>query len=260
MRTGNKVLAGFIFFCALFYSLFNSSVYAQEFDNVKKSTHFIIYYQEAPANYVGKLISRLEYYYKSITHYLGFKRFDFWTWDNRCKIYLYPDQDEYLKNTGTFAWSRAHVNVMTREISTYIGQDHFFDVILPHEMGHIVFREMVGFDKALPLWLDEGVACMQEAQSYERMAIARNLVKLGLHLPFIDLMAIGNYNVAIPLIFYNQSASVIDFLLTNYGRSNFVNFCRKLRDGNNWEASLLRTYKLKDLHEFEKQWTAYMLE
>ena len=240
--------------------LLRSDAMAEPWANVEKSTHFIIYYQQAPADYIKKLVRKAEYYYRNITDYLGFRRFAFWTWGNRCRIYLYPDKDKYLKYTGTFAWSRAHVNVQTREISTYISQDFFFEVILPHEMGHIIFREIVGFDKYLPLWLDEGVACMQENQSYERIAIARNLVSLGLHLPLKDLAVIGDYNIAVPLIFYNQSASIIDFLLARFGRRNFVNFCRRLRDGNDWENSLIKVYKFSDLNDLEEKWKNYLLE
>jgi hypothetical protein len=239
---------------------FQANASNQLLSSVERSTHFVVYYQQAPVGYVSKLLKKAEYYYRDITHYLGFRRFKFWTWDNRCTIYLYPDQDVYLESTGTFAWSRAHVNVHTREISTFIGQDFFFEVILPHEMGHIVFREMVGFDKNLPLWIDEGVACMQENRSYERIAIARNLVKLGLHLPLKDLTVIGDYNVAIPVIFYNQSASIIDFLLSKFGKNNFVIFCRRLRDEDDWQASLLKVYRFKDLDEMEKEWTNYLLE
>jgi len=249
-----------ILLSAVVFLLLRSDAMAEPWANVEKSTHFIIYYQQAPADYIKELARKAEYYYRNITDYLGFRRFNFWTWGNRCRIYLYPDKDKYLKYTGTFAWSRAHVNVQTREISTYISQDFFFEVILPHEMGHIIFREIVGFDKYLPLWLDEGVACMQENQSYKRIAIARNLVSLGLHLPLKDLAVIGDYNIAVPLIFYNQSASIIDFLLARFGRRNFVNFCRRLRDGSDWENSLIKVYKFSDLNDLEEKWKNYLLE
>jgi hypothetical protein len=267
-QPAEKKLKFFSNSCRLFIILLNIIIFfyfqadarAEPWKNIDRSSHFVVYYQEAPAGYINTLIKKAERYYRNITHYLGFRRFNFWTWDNRCKIYLYPDQDEYLKYTGTFSWSRAHVNVHTREISTYIGQDFFFEVILPHEMGHIIFREMVGFDKRLPLWLDEGVACMQESKSYDRIRIARNLVSLGLHLPLKDLTTIVDYNVTIPVIFYNQSASVIDFLLENFGTRNFVNFCRRLRDEDNWEDALKKVYRFKNLEELEKQWMDYLLE
>jgi len=228
--------------------------------NVEKSKHFLIYYQDAPDEYISRLAREAERCYKNITEYLGFVRFDFWVWDNRCKIFLYPDADTYLKTTGVIGWSRGHVQVVTKEISTYIWQEMFFDTILPHEIGHIIFREFVGYNKALPLWLDEGVACMQEYESKERLATAKCLVNLKLYTHLDDLSKIRESSVIIPFIFYNESASLVDFLLRRYGRSKFVDFCRSLRDQPDWQQSLKGVYKLKGLDELEKNWVMDLTE
>ena len=34
--------------------------------------------------------------------------------------------------------------------------------LLPHELGHIIFREFIGLESNCPSWLDEGVAMYQE--------------------------------------------------------------------------------------------------
>ncbi|MFH1857143.1 MAG: hypothetical protein ABH836_08005 [Candidatus Omnitrophota bacterium] len=62
----------------------------------KKSTHFIIYYKEdRSSDYLNAVVSATESYYTAILNSLGFYRFDFWTWDNRCKIFLYVSRDNY---------------------------------------------------------------------------------------------------------------------------------------------------------------------
>ncbi|MFA6358178.1 MAG: hypothetical protein WCY09_05880 [Candidatus Omnitrophota bacterium] len=235
-----------------------SKVSADEkvWNNIEKSKHFVIYYEEAPLEYINRLEQEAEHCYKNITSYLGLARFDFWVWDNRCKIFLYPDAQKYLDTTGAAAWSRGHVQIAKKEISTYIWQEMFFDTILPHEIGHIIFRELVGYNKFLPLWLDEGVACMQEYESRDRLATAQCLVNLKLYTHFNELSKIKDSNVIIPFIFYNQSASIVDFLLRRFGRNKFIDFCRSLRDEDNWEQSLKGIYKLKSLEELEKYWVA----
>ena len=93
---------------------------------ITKSKHFIVYHHGGSPEYINQLIHKAEHYYQSIADYLGFRRFDFWTWDNRCKIYLYANQEDYLKQTGYgLSWSRAHVHILKKEISTYIWQDNF---------------------------------------------------------------------------------------------------------------------------------------
>jgi len=220
----------------------------------KKSKHFIIYYQEASSRYINKVARYAEHYYKSITNYLGFRRFNFWTWEKRCKIYLYPSREEYLVDTGGISWSKGSVHVIKKEIVTYAQEAEFFDHVLPHEMGHIIFRELVGFEKKLPLWIDEAVAVLQEEDRAKYLAGARNLVRQGNYIPLSELARQSNYGQITPSVFYCQAASIMHFLLEKFGRNKFVIFCRYLRDKEGWEKALLRTYKFENLEGLEKAW------
>lgn len=224
---------------------------------IRSSRHFIIYHRDTPAGYLNQLALKAENYYKSITSNLGFKRFDFWSWDNRCRIFLYPDRASYLKATGSISWSRAHVYVVEKHIITYAGQEGFFETILPHEMAHIIFREFIGFDKKLPMWIDEGVAILAESDSKQRLAYAKDTVSKGKNVSLSELSDIRNYSLIDPYIFYNQAASIVNFLLNKYGRNNFMNFCREVRD-NDWEEALRRVYKFDSLGELERQWLEYV--
>ncbi len=229
--------------------------------NIKKSKHFIIYYREDPTSYINQVSRKAEHYYKSITDYLGLRRFKFWTWDKRCKIYLYPGRQEYLSKTSSVSWSQGGVHVVRKEIASYVHEEEFLDYVLPHEMGHIIFREMIGFDKKLPLWLDEAVAVLQEKDRRSYLAIARKLVKEGSYIPLDELSGIRNYkSIDEQTVFYSESASIIDFLLNEFGRDDFVIFCRRLRDGEEWEKALLRTYRFEDLKELQEAWVSHLLK
>jgi hypothetical protein len=224
---------------------------------VRNSRHFIIYHRDVPVDYLNQLITKAENYYKSITNNLGFKRFDFWSWDNRCRMFLYPDRRSYLAATGSISWSRAHVYAAEKHIITYANQEGFFETILPHEMAHIIFREFIGFDKQLPIWLDEGVAILAEADSSQRLSFAKDMIADGQHIPLSELSDIRNYKSIEPYAFYSQAASIVDFLLNRYGRNNFVVFCRELRDRDNWQEALRRAYRFNSLSELEQQWLEY---
>ncbi|MDD5043014.1 MAG: hypothetical protein PHV40_05065, partial [Candidatus Omnitrophica bacterium] len=140
MRVKKTIWAGVLLLGLIFSACTGSEASGEAWNNIEKSKHYIIYYQDAPAKYIRRLVREAERCYRDITGYLGFVRFDFWVWDNRCKIFLYPDAETYRSSTGALSWSRGHVRISTKEISTYIGQEMFFDTILPHEIGHIVFR------------------------------------------------------------------------------------------------------------------------
>ncbi len=237
------------------YAEVNSSLWQTE-----KSQHFIIYYQEDNTGFVKELINRAESYYNSIVEELGFRRFDFWSWDNRAKIYLYKNNASYLQDTQRAAWSEGSVSVKTRTIQSYIGQESFFDSILPHEMTHIIFREFVGEKNNLPLWLDEGVACSQEKATLGgRMDIAKNIINRNNYLKLDKLSEVRDASLLVPYIFYAESASVIVFLIQEYGSDKFLDFCRKLRDKEAWKQALLGAYRFSDFEEMENAWKIYIL-
>lgn len=260
MQIRRKICINLLLLSLVFLAPLQVNAQDKVWANIEKSTHFIVYYDQAPAEYISRLIKEAEHCYRNITEYLGLMRFNFWIWDNRCKIFLYPDADTYIGATGVASWSRGNVQIVKKEISTYIWQDLFFDTILPHEIGHIIFRELVGYNKALPLWLDEGVACMQEYESRDRLTTAKCLVGLKLYTHLSDLSQIRDSSVIIPFIFYNESASIIDFLLRRFGRNKFVDFCRSLRDEADWEQSFRGVYRLKNLDELEKLWVTDLTE
>ena len=231
--------------------------------HTQKSEHFIVYFQDAPAGYIEKLISKAEDYYRSITEELGFTRFEgFWTWDKRAKIYLFANMREYQKSTDQPEWSGGKVNVVSREIVTYVDMQEFFDIILPHELGHIVFREFIGYKRRLPLWLDEGVVSfLEKSYKKERLEAASFLVRTKAFIPLEKLEEMRSGDIKTPGIFYAESASIIEFLVRTYGKDMFVDFCRKLkqlREDQSWEVALRDVYRFKNFSEMNDAWVKFL--
>jgi len=81
---GKKALFLFLFCLCL-----PSSLRAEEEWRAKKGEHFIIYYKNAPDEFLNKINDKAEEYYNKIAADLGFTRYDFWLWENRASIYIY---------------------------------------------------------------------------------------------------------------------------------------------------------------------------
>src|SRR3989338_7116526 len=113
--------------------------------NEEKSAHFIVYYKNAEERFVRQTIDKAEEYYKSIAENLGFTRYDFWLWDKRAKIYIYDSAEDYQAATGKPAWSGGVAFSHQKVIETYPWAQGFMQSLLPHELGHIIFREFIGF-------------------------------------------------------------------------------------------------------------------
>lgn len=247
MRRINKI--GIVFFflsaAAICFAETHTSMW-----QVTKSEHFVVYYEDAPAGFIDGIISVAEKNYFSILDKLGFTRFDrFWTWENRCKVYIYSKKEDYSKKSGQPEWSEASVNVKQRVISTFLGQENFKDTLMPHEMGHLIFREYIGFKAQLPLWLDEGVACLQESSSHRRVESLKKIAGGDSFITIENLSRMNIQDIKNPAIFYAEATACVDFLLERYGKEKFVDFCRQIRDNTYWFDALKKVYDFKDLTE-----------
>ncbi len=231
--------------------------------NSEKSTHFIIYYKKAPPEFIKQLTEKCEEYYNKIADNLGFMRFNFWLWDNRAKVYIYDDAKDYQDSTGYPGWSGGCAIASQKKIQTFPYAHNFFDTILPHEMGHIVFREFVGYDNhAVPLWLEEGVATYQE--DYKRSMsgwAVKEAIRKG---NFMDLEKLNSFSPKLEKddskvsLFYSESVSVVDYLIKEFGKDKFVLFCQNLRDKKNFTRAVASTYPFSNIKELDSAWQRYL--
>jgi len=228
-----------------------------------KSTHFIVYYQNAPEDFINKLTEKAEGYYDEIAQDLGFTRFNFWLWDNRARIYIYDNAKDFQQATGQPEWSAGAAMPQAKIIQTYPYAQDFMETVLPHEMGHIIFREFVGFGNyAVTLWLDEGVATYQEALKRQGAnGVVKQAMRDG---KFMDMEELSRFDAQRSLdkdkvsLFYMESVSIIDYLIKEFGRENFVLFCQNLRDKKNLNRAIASAYPFSSVSEMAQSWQKYL--
>ncbi|MFH1996084.1 MAG: peptidase MA family metallohydrolase [Candidatus Omnitrophota bacterium] len=230
-----------------------------------KGDHFIIYHAGAESS-AKEILRNSEKYYKRIATELGYQRYsDFWTWDNRVGIYMYPNKKAFLRATGQPEWSEGMADYTNKKIFGYAGSERFVGSILPHEMAHLVFRDYVGFTGEVPLWLDEGVAQWMESIKRELFkAVAGNLIKSGEFIPFKNMMSMdirSEREGKTVDAYYIEAVSLVGFLINKYGGGRFIEFCRQLRDGKSLNEALPFVYptSIRDLDDLEKKWKEYIL-
>ena len=251
-----------------------------------KGTHFIVYFT-GEESFARDALNNAEKYYTRIANELGYARYqDFWTWEKRCKIYVYPDHDSFLKSTGGAEWSHGLADYRAKTIISYAWHEGFLDSLLPHEIAHLIFRDFIGFKGEVPLWLDEGVAqweeeakrpqmkaMIKELYDNEGLLLINDMMKLdirrlkskdGVHVrsaltkdgsPGVVFLSSDN----LVNTYYLQSVSMIGFLIEKYGGESFTNFCRELRDGETLQEALKSAYMtITTIEEFEKRWKEYL--
>jgi len=253
------------------------------------SDHFITHFTQ-DKKFAQEILDEAEVYYQRIALDLGYPRYsEFWTWDNRVGIYIYPDKPSFLKATNQPEWSQGMADYTNRQIASFLGSKEFVDSILPHEIAHLIFRDFVGFKGEIPLWLDEGVAqWAEEAKREEMKSMVRQLYNQDKLLLLDDLMKLnlriltemdrvyirttrsksGEYVVlflstdVLVATYYLEAVSLIGFLIERYGSTQFAAFCRELRDGKNLEEALRCAYPnhVRNLKELEDKWREYLAE
>lgn len=236
----------------------------------EKGDHFIVYYSGSQSGFAKEVLYQAEKNYVGIARYFGYSRHsDFWTWENRVRIFIYPDLMSYKKATQMPSWSKGMANYTEKYIATYVESDTFLEDILPHEIAHLIFRDFVGFRSDVPLWLDEGVAQWAELNKRQRIQeLMQWYKKQGMAFSLADMMRIDIRQVAADKqqgnqfihLYYTQAASVVAFLIERFGIEPFAVFCRSLRDRATLDEALKSAYpgRFGNIDELENAWLEYI--
>ncbi|HQP10405.1 MAG TPA: peptidase MA family metallohydrolase [Candidatus Omnitrophota bacterium] len=237
-------------------------VCAQEWKEYSRQ-HFIVYYKEAPLDFVKTVDKAAEDYYVEISENLGVTRDKGWSWENRAKIYIYNNADDYVASARQSKWSSGAASTKEKTIRTFPSAHGFFDSTLPHELAHIIFREFVGFQADIPSWFEEGVAMHQEkAKRWGAHDTVRKAMKDGTFRPLSQLtMTRLRYGTGRDLInlFYAEAASVVNFMIHELGDQQFIRLCKKLKDGESFASALDSVYvRFKTVDDLNEAWVKYL--
>ncbi len=233
--------------------------------------HFIVYFDDTIDDaWAHDVLNQAEKYYDTIAETIGYARYqNFWTWDERVKIVVYANQKDFMDQTHQPSWStgfvvRDYKLFSSRVIISYLQEQDFLTNVLPHEISHLILRDFIGFDQKIPLWFDEGIAqFFENGRREEAYKVMKLLVKNDKALPIIDLF---NKDIHAEkedwkvLQFYAQSVSVVDFLISKYGSESFGELCRSLKDGDEFEDALKKTYNpsLDSAQTLEQKWLNFI--
>ncbi|MBF0387772.1 MAG: hypothetical protein HQL20_07955 [Candidatus Omnitrophica bacterium] len=245
----------------LCFFLCSSLAGAAEWREVK-SEHFVVYYKKAPLRFVENTSTRAEDNYRRTAVSLGFTRYKGWTWSGRVKIYIYDDAADYQAASG-LGWAAGSVQTRAKTISAFPAAQGFFDSTLPHEIGHIIFRDFVGSEAAVPLWLEEGAAMYQEESGrWGADAEVRQIIEQGKFIPLEDLtrLELGrDSDRELVRIFYVEAASLTSFLIDEGEMYRFARLCRELNSGTRFEWALKKAYmKYQTINALEADWKGHL--
>lgn len=279
-----------IYVTIAFFLLFSSLTYSQDQWEQIPSEHFIVYFYAPNQQFAEDVSTAAEEYYDNVAEELGYVRYSkFWKWNNRVKVYIYPDHKAYLLASRQQNWSHGMANYTKKYIMSYVMGQDFLDRLLVHEITHLIFRDFVGFKGEVPLWLDEGIAQWGEKKArklrtdmIKKLAVKNQLISLDAmmqidvrkvesegRVEITGLYAQGDKKPLLKIrgdelvsIYYLQAFSLVSFLINKFGAEDFIVFSRQLRDGKTIAGALQFAYptQIRSIDQLAESWKEYILK
>ncbi len=187
-------------------------------------------------------------------------------WNPKCDIVVHPTEDAYLREVGRGAGNtvasslidRKHGKIALRRIDVRSTQSNWQTAALGHELTHVVLADRFPA-RALPRWVDEGAAIL--ADSIEKQSLHRKDLQGAVagrtEFRLLELITLANYPDAKHWgTFYGQSASLVEFLVSQAGEERFIEFVETALELG-YEPALTQVYRF-GIPELERRWYAQL--
>ena len=255
-----------VLLCGVMVSLARPSFADDNQDAWQKMSgqEFIIYYRaDVPEDFVQTTMDTAEDELKRVMDNLGITNSQYWSLEKQVKIYIYRDRDDFVKNGGQAGWSHGVTFAKARTIKVYPDVSGFFDSLLPHELGHIIFRDYVGYTAEVPLWFEEGVAIYQEkAKRLGSNELVKEAIENGQFIPLLQLSGMRLYKNSksqVVDLFYTESASAVYYLITELGDQEFYMLCNEIKNNTPFQEALHDVYlRFRTMDDLNGAWVDYV--
>ncbi len=227
----------------------------------------MVYFKTKNPAFTNEVLEKAEQYRQSIEKKWKSPRHFNWPWSKkRYQIYLFENQKAYQKAAKRPIWSKASATYGPEKVILgFQRSESFLDSELPHEIAHIVFREMLGAEsRSVPLWVDEGVALLEERSGKNKLdQVLLDAVKSNRWIPLSRLNQVHDMrkmSMKSATLFYAESKSLVGYLYKRFGREAFIRFCLCLRDGKSLGEALEKAFGASYSRPgfLEREWLSYI--
>jgi len=232
---------------------------------LKESKNFSVFYRDASQ---AKAVSdKAEYYFEKIAYDLGYEN-DL-KWGKKCQVFIVESVDKwkvFLKEIGL------NPDLVGGFVPDYKNKEMFLcampegylAVTFPHELTHLILRDVAGKNTTIPLWLNEGLANYEANVTSVSNELLIKKIKAGSHILLGDLLRIASYPEGREMreLFYAQSEKLVEFLITKYGRKKFRKFCELILRDRSFKDVLGLVYEkdFTDMEDFNIKLVEYIVK
>jgi len=187
-------------------------------------------------------------------------------WAPKCYVVCHPTEAGYVREVGAGSQQTRGSSAVTidrgrvtaRRIDLRSDRPDPLREALPHELSHVVIAELFA-DKPCPRWAEEGLAVLNDSarkQGGHRRDLTHAWQRAATfatpELLRLDDYPAGNRRA----VFYGQSVSLVDFLVSRESAAVFVDFLRRAGESD-YDTALKGTYGISDVGELDRLWKAH---
>ncbi len=180
-----------------------------------------------------------------------------------CNVYIHSTRARYLEAAKVEEWAPAHTTWKTQfgrvtrhEIITYRDCPQLLSSVLRHELTHLLLAAALGYPRHMPLWANEGTAVMSEP-GFKQAYYLRHLGQAALQRRLFaikELLACREYPPKERVdVFYAQSFSLVQYLVTRGTFERFIAFLKDYRDDSDWDT-WKHHYRIAGAPQLELEW------
>lgn len=183
-----------------------------------------------------------------------------WNVDFRPSVLLVPDDETFSMMAGNasfVAYAIPERMLIVINDARMSREPYLLPFTLKHELCHLLLHRYIQGTR-LPRWLDEGV-CQWSSGGFTELITGRkppDLAWAALSGRFISLEKISlNFpedDQSLSLA-YEESRSIVEFMVKNFGKNGVLNILRSLRQGQDIRNSVPVSIGIP-LDELEKEW------
>jgi hypothetical protein len=178
-------------------------------------------------------------------------------------FFVYADQDEFYQALGprtrenVGGQANAELRTLYALITPAEIDDAWVEVVIPHELVHLVFNTAVDNPYHFPpRWLNEGLAVyLSERYGGAYRAAVEDATRDGSLIPLEGITAQFPTTRDRFLLAYGESVSAVDFLIRKHGRDALIGLVRSYATGLTDDEAFQQAIGL-DIEEFDAAWRA----
>lgn len=182
-----------------------------------------------------------------------------WEIDFKPVIVLLGERQEFQQMAGHrsyVAYALPQKKLIVIDYSRMHEKPFALDVTLKHELCHLLLHRHI--ENGLPKWLDEGVA-QWISDGISEIVSPRNESLLTQAALSGSLLRLENISGSFPgderrlILAYEQSRSIVDYIIENYGKNGLLNILESMRKGTDHQDAIGLTLMIS-YSELERRW------